>query len=211
MGQISGVNAQSITYIAGVSVASISYVGPISAATLGLGGGGGPTRVFTNAAWSTQEEPCIYGAESIPKKGSQIVYYNSEDNTIYTDVEFTTPFLGYSLYWWDQTDNKWWWVNNEGGVIDSGMCGGGDTGKTFANLGDWGEPAKACHDGPNYIDKGGETTVLYYNPEDNRLYYNSTFTTEPFYGTGNFYWNQTDNQWWLISGEGYVEGTGNCG
>lgn len=38
MGQISGVNASSITSIAGVSVANISYVGPTSAATLGLGG-----------------------------------------------------------------------------------------------------------------------------------------------------------------------------
>ena len=39
MGQISGINASSITSIAGVAVANISYVGPVSAAALGLGGG----------------------------------------------------------------------------------------------------------------------------------------------------------------------------
>jgi hypothetical protein len=40
MGQISGVNTQSITNIAGIPVANISYVGPVSSAALGLGGGG---------------------------------------------------------------------------------------------------------------------------------------------------------------------------
>jgi hypothetical protein len=39
MGQISGVNTQSITSIAGIPVANISYVGPLSSAALGLGGG----------------------------------------------------------------------------------------------------------------------------------------------------------------------------
>jgi hypothetical protein len=43
MGQISGVNASTITSIAGVAVANISYVGPISTATIGLGGGGSKT------------------------------------------------------------------------------------------------------------------------------------------------------------------------
>ena len=207
MGQISGVNAALITSIAGVAVANISYVGPTSAATLGLGGGGGPTRVFTNAAWSTPEEPCIYGAESILKKGSQIVYYNSGDNTIYTDAEFTTPFSGYGLYWWDQTDNKWWWVNNEGGVINSGMCGGGNTLKTFANF-IWENTESICFQGPEIIIEVG-TITLYYNQGENRMYNNEIFT-EPFSGTGLYYYNQTDNQWWQISGEGYVGATGTC-
>jgi hypothetical protein len=79
-------------------------------------------KVFTRGSFPSSADACIYGAASIPIKGSQIVYYNSGDNTIYTDAEFTTPFLGYGNYWWD-TNNKWWWVNNEGGVIDSHGCG----------------------------------------------------------------------------------------
>jgi hypothetical protein len=184
-------------------------VGPISAATLGLGGGGGPTRVFTNAAWSTQEEPCIYGAESIPKKGSQIVYYNSEDNTIYTDVEFTTPFLGYSLYWWDQTDNKWWWVNSEGGVIDSGMCGGGDTGLVFAL--DWWNAeegsSNACLNGQRAIDKNG-SQLLYQNGE--MFYVDAEYTTL-FNGMDVWWWCQTNNTSYKIATEGNIVINNPCG
>jgi hypothetical protein len=79
-------------------------------------------RVFTKVGFGSSAGACMNGAASILEKGLRIVYYNSGDNTIYMDAEFTIPFLGGSYYFWD-TNNKWWWVNNEGGVIDSHGCG----------------------------------------------------------------------------------------
>jgi hypothetical protein len=287
MGQISGINAQSITYIAGVPVASISYVGPISAATLGLGGGGGPDRVFATDAWGDALNACTNGQKAIDKNGPMTLY--QQGDFFYYDDEFTSPLNGQDSWWWCQTNNYSYQINTEGGIMTSQNCGGGlvftvdfwseastactvgqgsinahgsqtlyenegyfytdplfqnrfngqgywfwcqtnnisyaiggkgetkntsactvSTGKTFTNSTDWGEPAKACNDGPGYIEQGGETIVLYHNQGENRMYTNSSFT-EVFFGNGFYYWNQTDNQWWLISGEGYVEGTGNCG
>lgn len=205
MGQISGVNAQSITNIAGVQVASISYVGPITASALGLGGGG---LVFTIETWGEPLGACTNGVISIIEKGSQILYEN--EGIFYTDSSFQNRFEGKGDWYWCQTNNISYAIDGKGVVKDSSACTV-STGKTFANYSDWSEPGQACNDGPVYISKGGETTVLYYNQEDNRLYYNSTFTTEPFYGTGNFYWNLTDNQWWQIGDEGFVVGTGTCG
>jgi hypothetical protein len=204
MGQISGVNAQSITYIAGVPVASISYVGPISAATLGLGGGG---LVFTVQFWGESLDACTNGAASISDNGSQTLYEN--EKVFYTDSSFENRFNGEGAWWWCQTNNTSYAIGGKGTVKDTLVCAV-STGKTFTNSTDWGEPAKACNDGPIYIGNGGETIVLYYKQEDNRMYTNSSFT-EVFFGNGFYYWNQTDNQWWLISGEGYVEGIGNCG
>jgi hypothetical protein len=205
MGQISGVDAALITSIAGVAVANISYVGPTSAASIGLGGGGGPARVFATDAWATALEACINGQKAIDKNGPMTLY--QQGNFFYYDSEFANPFNGDGSWWWCQTVNFSYQINTEGGIMTSQNCSA--EGKVFTNSTDWGEPAKACNDGPIYIGNGGETIVLYYKQEDNRMYTNSSFT-EVFFGNGFYYWNQTDNQWWLISGEGYVEGTGTC-
>ena len=206
MGQISGVNASSVTNIAGVQVASISYVGPISASALGLGGGGGPDRVFATDAWGDALNACANGEKAIDKNGPMTLY--QQGDFFYYDSEFANSFNGDGSWWWCQTNNYSYQINTEGGIMVNQNCGA--EGKVFTNSTDWGEPAKACNDGPIYIGNGGETIVLYYKQEDNRMYTNSSFT-EVFFGNGFYYWNQTDNQWWLISGEGYVEGIGNCG
>jgi hypothetical protein len=209
MGQISGVDAALITSIAGVAVANISYVGPTSAATIGLGGGGGPIRIFAPDFWATALEACTNGQKAIDKSGPMTLY--QQGDFFYYDAELTLPFNGYGNWWWCQTVNFSYQINTEGGIMTSQNCGGGgDPLKTFANFGDWGEPRKACNDGPGYIEQGGETITLYYNQGENRMYNNEVFT-EPFSGTGLFYYNQTDNQWWQISGEGYVAETGSCG
>ena len=122
MGQISGVNAASITSIAGVAVANISYVGPVSAATLGLGGGGGG-KEFSTGAFDNSELACAFGPGSISERGSQTLYYDSINNAIYTDSGFTTPFNGGDQYWYNQTDNQWWWIKPDGGLSDYGACG----------------------------------------------------------------------------------------
>jgi len=208
MGQISGVNTSSITSIAGVQVANISYVGPITAAALGLGGGGGPDRVFATDAWATAIEACINGQKAIDKNGPITLY--QQGDFFYYDAEFTSPFNGDGSWWWCQTFNFSYQINTEGGIMTSQNCGGGDTGKTFANYSGWGEPGQACSDAPAYIDKGGETIVLYYNQEQNRMYTDAGFEAA-FNGGGFYWWEQTDNQWWQISGEGYVGATGACG
>jgi len=88
-----------------------------------------------------------------------------------------------------------------------GLGGGGNSLKTFANF-IWENTESICFQGPEIIIEVG-TITLYYNQGENRMYNNETFT-EPFRGTGLYYYNQTDNQWWQISGEGYVGATGNC-
>jgi hypothetical protein len=206
MGQISGVNASSITSIAGVAVANISYVGPVSAATLGLGGGGGPARVFATDAWGDALEACANGEKSIDKNGPMTLY--QQGDFFYYDSEFANPFNGDGSWRWCQTVNFSYQINIEGGIMTSQNCSA--EGKVFTNSTDWGEPAKACNDGPIYIGNGGETIVLYYKQEDNRMYTNSSFT-EVFFGNNFYYWNQTDNQWWIINTEGYVALTGSCG
>jgi hypothetical protein len=206
MGKLSGVNANLITKVSGVPVANISKVGPVLASSIGLGGGGGPARVFATDAWATALEACINGEKAIDKNGPMTLY--QQGDFFYYDSEFANSFNGDGSWWWCQTVNFSYQINTEGGIMTSQNCSA--EGKVFTNSTDWGEPAKACNDGPVYISKGGETTVLYYKQEDNRMYTNSSFT-EVFFGNGFYYWNQTDNQWWLISGEGYVEGYGNCG
>jgi hypothetical protein len=83
------------------------------------------------------------------------------------------------------------------------------TGKTFANYSGWGEPGQACSDGPVIIKKEEKTIVLYYNEGQNRMYTDAGFQTA-FNGGGFYWWDQTDNQSWLISGEGYVSATVVC-
>jgi len=206
MGQISGVNAELIRSIAGVAVANISYVGPTSAATLGLGGGGGLT--MTVEFWFDTGQACINGASSILESGYQTLYLNSENNTFYTDSSYTSVYSPPAdAYFWSQTNNSWYFINGKGGNEGNGSCGGGNTLKTFANF-IWENTESICFQGPEIIIEVG-TITLYYNQGENRMYNNETFT-EPFSGTGLYYYNQTDNQWWQISGEGYVGATGTC-
>jgi hypothetical protein len=209
MGQISGINASSITNIAGVQVANISYVGPITASAIGLGGGGG--LIMTVDFWFDTSQACINGASSILESGYQTLYLNPENNTFYTDSSYTSVYSPPAdAYFWSQTNNSWYFINGKGGNEGNGSCGGGNTGKTFAYYNGWGEPGQACSNGPAYIDKGGETIVLYYNQEQNRVYTDAGFETA-LNGGGFYWWDQTDNQWWQINEEGYVVATGNCG
>ena len=206
MGQISGVNAELIRSIAGVAVANISYVGPTSAATLGLGGGGGLT--MTVEFWFDTGQACINGASSILESGYQTLYLNSENNTFYTDSSYTSVYSPPAdAYFWSQTNNSWYFINGKGVNEGNGSCGGGNTLKTFANF-IWENTESICFQGPEIIIEVG-TITLYYNQGENRMYNNEIFT-EPFSGTGLYYYNQTDNQWWQISGEGYVGATGTC-
>ena len=123
MGQISGVNASSITSIAGVAVANISYVGSTSAATLGLGGGGGG-KIFAGDPFGDSGIACANGPRSISKGGAITLYYNSGENRMYTDAGFTTPFNGDGNYWYNSTDNQWWGtISPEGYVEEYGTCG----------------------------------------------------------------------------------------
>lgn len=206
MGQISGVNAELIRSIAGVAVANISYVGPTSAATLGLGGGGGLT--MTVEFWFDTGQACINGASSILESGYQTLYLNSENNRFYTDSSYTSVYSPPAdAYFWSQTNNSWYFINGKGVNEGNGSCGGGNTLKTFANF-IWENTESICFQGPEIIIEVG-TITLYYNQGENRMYNNEIFT-EPFSGTGLYYYNQTDNQWWQISGEGYVGATGTC-
>ena len=206
MGQISGVNAELIRSIAGVAVANISYVGPTSAATLGLGGGGGLT--MTVEFWFDTGQACINGASSILESGYQTLYLNSENNRFYTDSSYTSVYSPPAdAYFWSQTNNSWYFINGKGVNEGNGSCGGGNTLKIFANF-IWENTESICFQGPEIIIEVG-TITLYYNQGENRMYNNETFT-EPFSGTGLYYYNQTDNQWWQISGEGYVGATGTC-
>lgn len=205
MGQISGVNAELIRSIAGVAVANISYVGPTSAATLGLGGGGGGVKVFSSEPFEQGLRACNDGPLSIIKGNTQTLYKNGE--TFYYDAEFTYPFDGGGNWWYDGTDNISYQIGNEGNFFNIFNCGGGDSLKTFANF-IWENTESICFQGPEIIIEVG-TITLYYNQGENRMYNNEIFT-EPFSGTGLYYYNQTDNQWWQISGEGYVGATGTC-
>lgn len=193
MGQISGINASSITNIAGVQVASISYVGPVSAAALGLGGGG---KVFTLGFWAEPLDACSNGQIAIDTEGSQILY-QTEDH-FYTDSTFENPFIGTGNYYWCQTDNTSYAIDDMGGIKNSSVCPT-VTGLVFA-LDFWDNPTDACLNGQKAIDKQGSQT-LYQNGEI--LYVDAEFTT-PFMGNGNFYWNQTQNISCTISGEGII-------
>ncbi len=121
MGQISGVNASSITSIAGVAVANISYVGPTSSATLGLGGGG-TGKTFANFIWENTESICFQGPEIIIEVGTITLYYNQGENRMYNNEIFTEPFSGTGLYYYNQTDNQWWQISGEGYVGATGTC-----------------------------------------------------------------------------------------
>ena len=124
MGQISGVNASSITNIAGIAVANISYVGPTSAATLGLGGGGGggTPKSFSTGYWEDPGNACAEGPVSIAERGAQTVYYSAGSNALFTDSSLTTAFNGNNGWWYNQTDNQSWFVFSEGGVNDTFAC-----------------------------------------------------------------------------------------
>lgn len=110
MGQISGVNASSITSIAGVAVANISYVGPVSAATLGLGGGG---KTFGDNPFGGSQDACIYG----PSFQTRTLYYDSGTNTVYTDSGLTTPFNGQNKFWYNFSDNQSWQIRAGDGLV----------------------------------------------------------------------------------------------
>jgi len=118
MGQISGVNASSITSIAGVAVANISYVGPTSAATLGLGGGGS-SKTFANNPFGGAQSACLVG----PSFQTITLYYNSQNNSLYTDSGFTTPFDGQNKFWYNFNDNQSWQIRAFSGVVlDISQC-----------------------------------------------------------------------------------------
>jgi hypothetical protein len=121
MGQISGVKAQSITYISGVPVASISYVGPISAATLGLGGGENTGLVFSVDTWPEPGQACSDGPNATAKN-PQTLYYNQGTNMVYTDAGFESPFMGNGQFYWNQTDSQWWVIFGESNVGETGGC-----------------------------------------------------------------------------------------
>lgn len=118
MGQISGVDAASITSIAGVAVANISYVGPVSAAALGLGGGG---KVFALDFWGNPTDACLNGQRAIDKQGSQVLYLNK--NIFYTDSTFENPFNGKDAWCWCQTDNTSYAILPDGYVEKYETCG----------------------------------------------------------------------------------------
>lgn len=123
MGKLSGVNANLITKVSGVPVANISKVGPVLASSIGLGGGGGGGKSFTIDGFSEFSAACSFGQESIDKNGAQTLYYNSGEGRMYTDAEFTNPFMGTGTYYWNQTDNQWWGtISGEGYVESFGSC-----------------------------------------------------------------------------------------
>ena len=205
MGQISGVNAQSITNIAGVQVASISYVGPITAAALGLGGGG---LVFTVDYWEQPSDACTNGAASILESGSQTLYYNPSNNCLYTDPAFENQFKGGFLWWWCQTQNISYYVNKEGFVKDTSVCQV-VTGLVFT-VNSWaGEEGfiSACQDGQNEINKNG-SQVLYQNGE---IFYVDAQYTTPLNGQDNWWWCQTNNASYRIGMEGNMVMNNPCG
>lgn len=196
MGQISGINAQSITSIAGVQVASISYVGPVSAAALGLGGGG---KVFTLGFWAEPSDACSNGQIAIDTEGSQTLY-QTEDH-FYTDSTFENPFIGTGGYYWCRTDNTSYAIDDVGGIKNSSVCAV-STGLVFTVNG-WGEeegPFYACGYGQEAINKNGSQT-LYQNGE--MFYVDAEYTT-PFYGSNSWWWCQTNNTSYKIAGEGNI-------
>lgn len=196
MGQISGIQASTITNIAGVQVASISYVGPVSAAALGLGGGG---KVFTLGFWQEPLDACSNGQISIDTEGSQTLYQNGY--YFYTDSTFENAFNGQGFWWWCQTDNTSYAIDKGGGIKNSSVCPT-VTGLVFT-VNSWpGEEGSynACIDGQNAINKNGSQT-LYQNGE--MFYVDAEYTT-PFYGADSWWWCQTNNTSYKIAGEGNI-------
>ena len=195
MGQISGINAQSITSIAGVQVASISYVGPVSAAALGLGGGG---KVFTLGFWAEPSDACSNGQIAIDTEGSQTLY-QTEDH-FYTDSTFENPFIGTGGYYWCRTDNISYAIDDMGGIKNSSVCPT-VTGLVFTVVSYSGEASLySCIDGPPSIIKNGSQT-LYQNGE--MLYLDAEYTTL-FNGMDSWWWCQTNNSSYKIAGEGNI-------
>jgi hypothetical protein len=207
MGQISGVNAQSITNIAGVQVASISYVGPITASALGLGGGGGGF-VFTVQNWGEPLDACTNGATSISDKGSQTLYLNTENNTFYTDSTFVNQFNGEGAWWWCQTNNISYVISEKGDVKNTSACSV-VTGLVFTVYGIQGEEGffESCVDGQNSINKYG-SQLLYQNGE--MFYVDAEYTT-PFNGMDTWWWCQTNNTSYRIGMEGNTMNINPCG
>ena len=113
MGQISGVDANLITNIAGVAVANISYVGPTSAVTLGLGGGGGTAKTFSDTLSGDPQDSCVNG----PSSQTRTLYYDSGTNTVYTDSGLTTPFNGQNKFWYNFSDNQSWQIRAGNGLV----------------------------------------------------------------------------------------------
>ena len=196
MGQISGINASSITNIAGVQAASISYVGPVSAAALGLGGGG---KVFTLDSWDAADSACSGGQDSINNFGSQTLYQN--EDIFYRDPTFESPFNGKGSWWWCQTDNTSYAIGEFGHIKNSTACSV-STGLVFT-VNYWTEEEgfyNACIDGQNEINKNGSQT-LYQNGE--MFYVDAEYTT-PFYGADSWWWCQTNNTSYKIAAEGNI-------
>jgi len=206
MGQISGVDAALITNIAGVAVANISYVGPTSAATIGLGGGGGPIRIFAPNFWAAALEACTNGQKAIDKSGPMTLY--QQGDFFYYDAELTLPFNGNGNWWWCQTVNFSYQINTEGGIMTSQNCGG-DPGLVFTVYGIQGEEgfSESCGDGQNNINKNG-SQVLYQNGE--MFYVDAEYTT-PFNGNYAWWWCQTNNTSYMIAGEGNMVMNHSCG
>lgn len=205
MGQISGVNASSITNIAGVQVASISYVGPITAAALGLGGGG---FVFTVQFWTNPLDACTNGANSILESGSQTLYSNPINNAFYTDPNFENRFNGEGYWFWCQTTNRSYIIGVEGNIKDTSACQV-VTGLVFT-VNSWaGEEGfiSACQDGQNEINKNG-SQVLYQNGE---IFYVDAQYTTPLNGQDNWWWCQTNNASYRIGMEGNIVMNNPCG
>jgi hypothetical protein len=202
MGQISGVNASSITNIAGVQVANISYVGPITAAAIGLGGG----LVFTVQTWGEPLDACTNGATSILEIGSQTLYEN--EGIFYTDSSFQNRFEGKGAWYWCQTNNISYAIDEKGVLKDSSACSV-VTGLVFTV--DWfgGEEGfiGACQDGQAAIDKSG-SQILYQNGE--MFYVDAEYTT-PFNGMDTWWWCQTNNASYRIGMEGNMVMNNPCG
>ena len=195
MGQISGVNASSITSISGVAVSNISYVGPVSAATIGLGGGGGG-KVFTYDTWDNPTDACLYGQRAIDKQGSQTLYQNGD--YFYTDSTFETPFPGKGAWYWCQTDNTSYAIGETGDIKNSSSCVI-STDLVFT-VNSWDDPSTSCIEGQEYINAFGSQT-LYKNGE--YLYLDSSFMAV-FSGENRWWWCQTNNQSYFIGYDGYI-------
>lgn len=202
MGQISGVNAQSITNIAGVQVASISYVGPITAAALGLGGG----LVFTVDSWGEPASACADGQNAINAHGSQILYEN--EGIFYIDSSFQDRFNGEGAWFWCQTNNISYAIGGKGEIKNTSVCQV-VTGLVFTV--DWfgGEDGfiGACQTGQASIDKSG-SQILYQNGE--MFYVDAEYTT-PFNGMDTWWWCQTNNTSYMIGMEGNTMNINPCG
>jgi hypothetical protein len=203
MGKLSGVNANLITKVSGVPVANISKVGPILASSIGLGGGGGPARVFATDAWATALEACINGQKAIDKNGPMTLY--QQGDFFYYDSEFANPFNGDGSWWWCQTVNFSYQINTEGGIITSQNCSSGGS-KIFTTI-YYGNGEETCYNGPGAISKGN-TQTLYPSGE---FFYTDSGLTTPFNGGGVWWYNGTDNISYQIGNEGNTMDIFSCG